>query len=111
MGVAKLIANNAAACYRIQSAAERVLKPGDISRPKPNDCWTKMYDQLSDLMNRLSSPGTILLHLINEILDVAKIGIRALVIEAYGIARLQNIVDRVIEQLNTLSSKKGLALT
>ena len=81
---------------------------GDISPSEAKRLLDQMYDQLSDLMNRLVQSGDHLLHLINEILDVAKIESGSLVIEPTHCA-VQDIVDPVIEQLNTLSSKKGLA--
>jgi len=55
-----------------------------------------------------SVPGPILLHLINEILEWPKIESGSLVHRSLRIAPVQDIVDPVIEQLNTLSSKKGL---
>ncbi len=106
MGVAQLSRN-----ARMLSASKALLKgyeAGDISPAEAKRLLDKMYDQLSDLMNRLVQSGDHLLHLINEILDVAKIESGSLVIEPTHCA-VQDIVDPVIEQLNTLSSKKGLA--
>ena len=106
MGVAQLSRN-----ARMLSSSKALLKgyeDGEISHAEAKRLLDEMYDQLSGLMNRLVQSGEHLLHLINEILDVAKIESGSLVIEPSHCA-VQDIVDPVIEQLRTLSSKKGLA--
>ena len=67
----------------------------------------RMFDQLSGMMDRMIQSGEHLLHLINEMLDIAKIEAGSLTIIP-TVCDISEIVDPVVQQLTTLSSAKGL---
>lgn len=66
-----------------------------------------VFTQLAGLMDRMVQSGEHLLHLINEMLDIAKIESGSLTIDP-ELCDIKDIVDPVIEQLSTLSRDKML---
>lgn len=105
MGVAKLSEN--ARLLRSSKALLTAYEEGDVPSEKAKAMLEDIFAQLSGLQQRMVQSGEHLEHLINELLDVAKIESGRLVIEP-TICNIKDIVDPVFQQLSTLSRKKGL---
>jgi two-component system cell cycle sensor histidine kinase PleC len=105
MGVAQLLQN-----VRLLSKSKALLaayEEGSVTPAEAKTLLDELYEQLNGLMGRMTQSGDHLLHLINEILDITKIESGSLIIEP-TLCRVEDIVDPVVQQLNTLTSKKGL---
>lgn len=106
MGVAKLSEN--ARLLHPAKALIAAYEDGDVPPAQAKAMLEDIFAQLGSLQHRLVQSGEHLEHLINELLDVAKIESGSLMIQP-TICNLKDIVDPVFHQLSTLSRKKGLA--
>jgi signal transduction histidine kinase/sensor domain CHASE-containing protein len=105
LGVAKLSKN-----ARLLSASKNLLAAYEDGSATPEEAKRMLDDvftQLAGLMDRMVQSGEHLLHLINEMLDIAKIESGSLTIDP-ELCDIKDIVDPVIEQLSTLSRDKML---
>ncbi|WP_238937070.1 ATP-binding protein [Sulfitobacter geojensis] len=105
LGVAKLSKN-----ARLLSASKTLLAAYEDGSATPEEAKRMLDDvftQLAGLMDRMVQSGEHLLHLINEMLDIAKIESGSLTIDP-ELCDIKDIVDPVIEQLSTLSRDKML---
>ena len=105
LGVAKISRNP-----RLLDTSKAIMsafKKGEVAPDQAEKMLDEMFTQFSGLMGRVVQSGEHLLHLINEMLDVAKIESGTLVVES-SLCEISKIVDPVIEQLRTLSEQKGL---
>ncbi|MGO4910337.1 ATP-binding protein [Pseudorhodobacter sp. W20_MBD10_FR17] len=105
MGVARLSEN--ARLLRSSKALIAAYEEGDVPRAQAKAMLDDIFVQLGGLLQRLVQSGEHLEHLINELLDVAKIESGSLTFEP-TICNIKDIVDPVFQQLSTLSRKKGL---
>ncbi|MEH6390666.1 MAG: ATP-binding protein [Sulfitobacter sp.] len=105
LGVARLSAN-----ARLLGPSKELLAALETRDADPKELEVlanRMFDQLSGMMDRMIQSGEHLLHLINEMLDIAKIEAGSLTIIP-TVCDISEIVDPVVQQLTTLSSAKGL---
>ncbi|WP_281993187.1 ATP-binding protein [Sulfitobacter geojensis] len=105
LGVAKLSKN-----ARLLSASKTLLAAYEDGSATPEEAKRMLDDvftQLAGLMDRMVQSGEHLLHLINEMLDIAKIESGSLTIDP-ELCDIKDIVVPVIEQLSTLSRDKML---
>jgi two-component system, cell cycle sensor histidine kinase PleC len=105
MGVAKLSEN--ARLLRSSKALIAAYEEGDVPAAQAKAMLEDVFVQLGGLQSRLVQSGEHLEHLINELLDVAKIESGNLTFEPTN-CNVKDIVDPVFQQLSTLSRKKGL---
>jgi signal transduction histidine kinase len=105
MGVAKLSEN--ARLLPSSKALIAAYEEGDVSAAQAKAMLEDIFAQLGGLQCRLVQSGEHLEHLINELLDVAKIESGSLTCEPTT-CNVKDIVDPVFQQLSTLSRKKGL---
>jgi len=105
LGVAKISKN-----ARLLSSSKTLLAAYEDGSATPEEAKQMLDDifiQIEGLMDRMVQSGEHLLHLINEMLDIAKIESGSLVIEP-ALCDVKDIVDPVIQQLGTLSRNKAL---
>lgn len=105
LGFAQL-ANNA----KLLNSSKKVtaaLEAGDKSPAGINVLMDDMFRELTGMMDRVVQSGEHLLHLINEMLDVAKIEAGSLTLEP-ELCDIKDIVNPIADQLRILSLKKGL---
>tara|TARA_R110002074_G_scaffold402093_2_gene603629 strand:- start:180 stop:2243 length:2064 start_codon:yes stop_codon:yes gene_type:complete len=105
LGVARLASN-----ARLLNSSKALLaaqETGDRSPAEIKTMLDDMFAQLSGLMDRMVQSGDHLLHLINEMLDFAKIESGSLSVTCAP-CDIVDIVDPITQQLSTLSREKGL---
>ena len=105
LGVARLSTN-----ARLLAPSKELLaalETNDVDPEELKVIANRMFDQLSGMMDRMIQSGEHLLHLINEMLDIAKIEAGSLTIIP-SLCDISQIVDPVVQQLTTLSHAKGL---
>ncbi len=105
LGVAGLAKN-----ARLLNSSKILLaaqETGDRSSAEIKAMLDDMFAQLSGLMGRMVKSGDHLLHLINEMLDFAKIESGSLSVTCAP-CDVMEIADPVTQQLRTLSREKGL---
>ncbi|MCF7701730.1 hypothetical protein GLR48_20995 [Loktanella sp. M215] len=106
LGVARLA--NSARLLKSSKTLLAALESNDRSPAEIRTLLDDVFAQLSDLMERMVKSGEHLLHLINEMLDSAKIESGNLSV-ACEICDIKDIADPVIYQLRTLAQEKGLS--
>ncbi|MEH6646193.1 sensor histidine kinase, partial [Sulfitobacter sp.] len=105
LGVAKISKN-----ARLLSSSKTLLAAYEDGSATPEEAkriLDEVYIQIEGLMERMIQSGEHLLHLINEMLDIAKIESGSLVIEP-ALCDVKDLVDPVIHLLGTLSRNKAL---
>jgi len=105
LGFAQL-ANNA----KLLNSSKKVtaaLEAGDKSPAEIKVLMDDMFTELTSMMDKVVQSGEHLLHLINEMLDVAKIEAGSLTLKP-ELCDIKDIVNPVSDQLRILSLKKGL---
>ena len=105
LGVARLTSN--ARLLKSSQTLLAALESGGSSPAETRTLLDDMFAQLSDLMDRMERSGNHLLHLINEMLDFAKIESGSLAVTCAA-CDIKDIVDPVADLLSTLSREKGL---
>ncbi len=105
LGVAHLAKN--AKLLNSSKAVLAALDEGNKSHDELQQLVDKSFTELSGLMTRVVQSGDHLLHLINEMLDVAKIESGSLTVNP-NLCAVGDIIGPVSDQLQTLSHKKGL---
>jgi signal transduction histidine kinase len=105
MGVAQLLKNT-----RLLGSSKALLasyEAGDVPPAQAKAMLEDVFSQLDSLMQKMCQSGEHLKHLIDELLDVAKIESGGLVVEP-ALCNVKDIVDPIFNQLSTVSKKKGL---
>lgn len=105
LGVGRLASN-----ARLLNSSKTLLAALETGDPRPDEIrrlLDEVFAQLSGLMDRMMQSGDHLLHLINEMLDFSKIETGGLSVSP-RICTIKEIVDPVVNQLSSLSQKKGL---
>ena len=105
LGVAHLAKN--AKLLNSSKAVLAALDEGNKSHDELQQLVENNFTELSRLMTRVVQSGDHLLHLINEMLDVATIESGSLTVNP-SLCAIADIVGPVSDQLQTLSHKKGL---
>ncbi len=105
LGVSRLAKN-----ARLLGASKTLLSKidsGDLSPDETEKLLDDVYSQFEKMMDKMIQSGEHLLHLINEMLDVAKIESGSLTIEP-KVSNIADITSPVVEQLSSLARQKGL---